>query len=552
VTGDSGRAGADPEEAITDPQSEVVRALADPAFHPDHPASVEHLQTHISHVFLAGPYVYKLKKPVHFPFLDARAAGRRRALCEDECRLNRRLAAPVYLGVRQITREHDGRLAFDGSGPAVEHLVWMRRLPVERMLDRLVEGGTADADALVRLAALLAEFHAAAPSGPTVAAHASPAALHRIWSDVLALAAPLIGGALSPAIHRILVDFGPSFIDGHASLLAARQDTRRIREGHGDLRAEHVCILDRPLSATQQLGPLAPGIYVIDCVEFSHALRCADVASDVAFLAMDMERLGRPDLAAVFVDGYVVSSGDHQLWTLLPFYCAYRACVRGAVDGLRAAEPEVQVKDRARAIARASRYFTLALRHAWRSRAPFVIACSGLSGTGKTTLATALADATGFMHLSTDVIRGRDAAQSGPAPYGVERYTSAARAAAYARLCEEAGAALAAGEGVVADATFMRRADRDLLVMTAATHGSRVLFLKCDAASEVIRGRLDARHGGPSDARWDTYLRQRAERDVLLADEPHQTIDTGREPGEALATALSIAWERFSSPSGPS
>jgi aminoglycoside phosphotransferase family enzyme/predicted kinase len=538
VNDDTGR---DPPEATTDPQSEVVRALADPAFHPDHPAAVEHLQTHISHVFLAGPFVYKLKKAVNFPFVDARTPERRRALCEDECQLNRRLAAPVYLGVRPITREHDGRLAFDGKGRAVEHVVWMRRLPAERMLDRLVEDRVADAGTLARLAALLAEFHAAAPSGPAVAAHASPAALQRIWADVLTLAAPLVGGPLSPAIHRILTEFVPAFIGSHAELLATRQAAHRIREGHGDLRAEHVCLLDRPLPSTKPLGPLAPGIYVIDCVEFSPALRCADVASDVAFLAMDLERLGRPDLAAAFVDAYVASSGDHELRTLLPFYCAYRACVRGAVEGLRSAESEVE--DRARAAVRVSRYFTLALRHAWRSRAPFVIACGGLSGSGKTTLAAALADATGFVHVSTDLLRRRGTPGTGPAPYGVERYTPAARAAVYAHLCEEAGAALAAGEGVVADATFIRPADRDLLATTAAAHGRPVLFLECDAAPEVIRRRLDARQGGPSDARWDTYLQQRAEREPLGPDEPHRRIDTGGEPGDALETVLPIAWD---------
>ena len=532
-----------PRQVTGDPQSEVVCALADPAFHPNHPAIVEHLQTHISHVFLAGPYAYKLKKAVRFPFVDARTPERRRALCEDECRLNRRLAAPVYLGVRPITRDRDGRLALDGCGSAVEHVVWMRRLPVERMLDRLVANGATDAGTLVRLAALLAEFHAAAPSGPAVAAHASPAALHGIWADVLALAAPLVGGPLSPAIHRILAEFGPTFIESHVDLLAMRQAAHRIREGHGDLRAEHVCILDRPLPSTQPLGPLAPGVYVIDCVEFSHALRCGDVASDVAFLAMDLERLGRPDLMATFVDAYAASSGDRGLRTLLPFYCAYRSCVRAAVEGLRAAEPEVEAEDRARAAARASRYFTLALRHAWRSRAPFVIACGGLSGSGKTTLATALADATGFVHLSTDVLRRRDDRSAGQGPYGVERYAPAARAAVYARLCEEAGAELATGDGVVADATFIRRADRDLLATTAAAHGCPVLFLECDAAPGVVRRRLDARHDGPSDARWDTYLRQRAEAERFGPDEPHRTIDTGGASGDVLEAVLPIAWE---------
>src|SRR5262249_58294665 len=145
--------------------------------------------------------------------------------------------------------------------------------------------------------------------GPSVAGHASPAALQRTWSDVLALAGPLVGGPLPRATHAILADFGPDFIARNSALLAIRQAAHRIREGHGDLRAEHVCLLDAPVPAAPPLAPLSPGIYVIDCVEFSYALRCADVASEVAFLAMDLERLGRPDLAAAFVEAYTAASG---------------------------------------------------------------------------------------------------------------------------------------------------------------------------------------------------------------------------------------------------
>src|SRR5262249_8488908 len=387
-----------------------------------------------------------------------------------------RLAAPIYLGVRRITREEDGRLALEGAGPAVEHVVWMRRLPADRMLDRLVEDGVADTVMLTRLAALLADFHAAAPAGPGVAAHASPEALRRRWTDVLALAAPLVGGPLPGAAHTIIADFGPDFIARHATLLVSRQAAHRIREGHGDLRAEHVCLLDVPVPATPPLAPLSPGTYVIDCVEFSQALRCADVASEVAFLAMDLERLGRPDLAATFIGAYAAASGDRELPTLQPFYCAYRACVRGAVDGLRAAEPEVEPAERARAAERAGRYFRLALQHAWRTRAPAVIACSGLSGSGKTALATALAEATGSSNLSTDVLRRRDTPSASPGAYGEDRYTPDARAAVYARLCEQVGVVLADGGGVVADATFLRRADREMLVAGAARPRAPVLF----------------------------------------------------------------------------
>src|SRR5262245_50527330 len=447
-----------------DGQAALVHALADPAFYPHRPARVDHVQSHISQVFLAGPYVYKLKKAARFPFLDAATPERRRSLCEDELRLNSHLAAPVYLSVLPITREPDGHLALDGVGPAVDRVVWMRRLPADSMLDRLVEAGMVDAATLGRLASLLADFHTSAPAGPGVAAHAAPEALLASWRHVLGLAAPLVGGALPASTHTTLASFGPAFLGTHDALLRARQTADRIREGHGDLRAEHVCIIDAPLEAEAPHAPLGPGIYVIDCVEFSHALRCNDVASEVAFLTMDLERLGRPDLAAAFVDAYVLASGDEQLRALLAYYGAYRACVRGAVEGLKAAEPEVDSTERAAAVTRARQYFALALRHAWRAQGPALVVCCGLSGSGKTALATALAEATGFAHLSTDLLR-REAPCAGPA-----RYAPAARAAVYARLCDEADATLAARGGVIADGTFIRRVDRGALAAVAARH----------------------------------------------------------------------------------
>ena len=255
-------------------QAALVRALADPTFYPHRPPRVEHVQTHISHVFLAGPYVYKLKKAVRFPFVDASTAARRGSLCEEELRLNWRLAVPIYLGVLPVTRERDGRLALGGNGAVVDRVVWMRRLPAERMLDRLVEDGAADAGMLGRLARLLADFHARAPDGPAVAAHATPEAVLGAWRQVLALAAPLVGGALPVATHTILASFGPAFLAQHDALLRRRHAAgHRIREGHGDLRAEHVCIIDTPAPAAPPDTPIAPGMYVVDCVEFSHALR---------------------------------------------------------------------------------------------------------------------------------------------------------------------------------------------------------------------------------------------------------------------------------------
>jgi hypothetical protein len=243
-----------------------------------------------------------------------------------------------------------------------------------------------------------------------------------------------------------------------------------------------------------------------------------------------------------FVDAYVVASGDRQLRVLLPFYCAYRACVRGAVEGLKSVEPEVELAERVAAAARARQYFARALHHAWEAQDPAVLVCCGLSGSGKTALAAALAEVTGFVHLSSDMLRKREPSGSSPAPYGTGGYTPAARAVVYARLCEAADAALAAGCGVVADATFIRRQDRKALAAVAARRGRPLLFLECEADPDTIRQRLDARRDGNSDARWPTHLRQREEREPFGPEEPHRTVDTARTLDDVLEEHLPAIW----------
>jgi aminoglycoside phosphotransferase family enzyme/predicted kinase len=524
-------------------QADIVLALLDPAFYPHRPARVEHVQTHISHVFLAGPYVYKLKKAVRFPFLDFSTPELRHHFCDEEVRLNRRLSPSVYLGVLPITHEADGRLGLEASGEVIDHVVWMRRLPAERILANLVQGGGASLDMMDTLARRLAAFHQGAPAGPQVAAHADPERLAARWRNVLSDAAPFAGTLLAAEDHEILTDFGPAFIRTHETLLRARQWAERIREGHGDLHAEHVCFVDAPVG-----DGLEPGIQIFDCIEFSEPLRCNDVAYETAFLAMDLESLERPDLARRLLAAYVVAADDPDVPLLVPFYACHLASVRGMVEGLKSAESEVAPPDREAAAARARRHFALALRYAWAAGGPVVIACTGLSGTGKTTLAAELARATGFVLLGTDTVRKRRAGLApgapAPAPYGTGLYTEDARAATYAALLAEVERTLEAGQGVIADATFIRRADRDRLARVARRQRRPYVFVACRAEEEVIRTRLAAREKGcaTSDARWETYLGQRARCEPLGADEPHVSVDTGDTPASARAMALRALW----------
>jgi aminoglycoside phosphotransferase family enzyme/predicted kinase len=529
---------------VTTTLDELVRALADPAFYAYRPAAVEHVQTHISHVFLAGPYVYKLKKPVSFSFLDFSTRDLRRHFCEEEVRLNRRLAPGVYLDVLPVTRAAGDGLRLGGEGEALEHVVWMRRLPAERMLVRLLAAGGVHPAMLEDLAVRLAAFHARAPAGPAIAAAADPDALRARWEDTVGYAAPFVGRLLAAEDHEILLDFGLSFLRRHETLLRARQEAGRIRDGHGDLHAEHVCFVDAPVPAAGAHPPLPPGVYVFDCIEFSPALRYNDVASEIAFLAMDLERLGHPDLASRFTAAYVAAAADPLIEPLLPFYACYRACVRGKVEGLKSDEPEVEPAERAAAAERARADFALALRYAWRAGDPAVIACCGLSGTGKTTLAGALAAATGFPVVSSDLVRTRGRAGTGaPAAYGEGLYTEAARDATYAALSAEVETALAAGRSVIADATFLRRAHRERLAAAARRRRAPCAFVECGAAEDAVRARLESRGAGSvSDARWETYLEQRRLREPFAPEEALVTVDTGGEVAAARRAALRALW----------
>jgi len=518
-----------------------VQALLDPHFYPHAPATVEHRETHISHVFLAGRYVYKLKKAVRLPFVDFSTLALRTHFCHEEVRLNRRLCPEVYLGVVPITHLADGSLRLDGEGDAVEHLVWMHRLPEDGMLPHALAAGRITTDLLEEFARTLVAFHAAVPVDAEVTAQAQPEVLRARWDEEIAALGAGIPELLPAEDHAVLADFGPTFLIHHETVLRARLGAGRIREGHGDLHGGNVCLVETP--------PPPAGLYAFDCLEFSRALRSTDVAAEVAFLTMDLEARGYPELAGTFARAYAEAAADADLPNLLPFYAAQRALIRAKVDALRLGQPDCTPAERADRVQRARQHLALAVRYAWASGAPVVIAVSGLSGTGKSALATALGDASGFAVVSTDSLRSRRG--SGPEVSAVDqgRYAPAARAAVYIQLATEVDAHLAAGRSVVADATFLQRGERERLQHVARTRSAAVMFVECHADEDTVRGRLEGRErrlpDAPpplTDARWDTYVAQRRHRDSFAANEPHRVVDTSANLAAARSQAIRLLW----------
>lgn len=496
----------------------MIVALSRPEIYPHHPRFVRLLQTHISYVLIAGAHVYKIKKPVRFSFLDFSTLERRRHFCHEEVRLNRRLAPDVYLGVVSICPDHTGyRFGDAGDSHAVEYAVHMRCLDDAQRLDQRLRAESVPRGLIDRIAERLVEFHAAAASSPEIAANGTAEAIWALLEDNYTSVRRFRGLAIEPDDDDTIQAFSRSFLKQNDTVLRERCASGRIRDCHGDLRADHVYATD----------PMV----IVDCVEFSDQFRWCDVASDLAFLAMDLDFRGRSDLSARLVDRYVEASGDSGIRSLLPLYQCYRAYVRGKVDVLRSIDPEATPDDRAAATAEARAHFELSYRYTW-TRSPAIVAIAGLSGSGKSALAELLARRTGFLHLNSDVIRKQLAGMNpGTRPDREQRtrlYSSEHSARTYARMRDDARDAVRAGGSVILDATFQRRADREALRAAINPVDVPLIWVECRCPAGVVRSRLAARgaaNSSPSDADWRIYLQQRRSYESFGADATVMALD---------------------------
>ncbi|MBO0720165.1 MAG: AAA family ATPase, partial [Blastocatellia bacterium] len=480
---------------------------------------VELKQTHISTLLLGRNHVMKLKKPVDFGFLDYTTLEKRLAACLDELRLNCRLCPQTYIGVGEI-REVDGELRFSGRrGRIVDYCVWMHRLPDERMLDRMVAEGTVGETVIDRIARRLSGFHATAVRGPEIDRWGSTAEIRHNWEENFEQTAPYVGRTISEKDYQSIKTWVDRYFKEKADLFERRVRERRIVDGHGDIRCESICVKD-------------DDICIYDCIEFNDRFRCGDIASEVAFLAMDLDARGRPDLGYYFTESYQQLNSDGDLFKLLPFYRCYRAYVRGKVLSFRLDEAEFSDAERRAASTRAAAYFELARRYASPLQYPAVIAVGGLSGTGKSSIARALAGELGLRVASSDAVRQSLFCDiKRPAAYGEGAYTAEASRLTYQKMFDLGRQLFAERNGVILDATFRRAEDLAVAQEMSKAAGARLLVIECILTPEQVRARLErrtARGEGNSDATWEIYLKQREEGESLSigAHHPQLIIDT--------------------------
>jgi len=509
---------------------ERLHALLYPRAYPHAVRAVDLIETHISWVLLTGRFAYKVKRPVHYPFIDLRAPEQRRLLCHEEVRLNRRFAPELYLGVRAI-RSRRGEARIGGSGRIIELAVKMRQFPRSQELDALLGARRIGPAELEAFGGELAGMHECLPRAQHGQewgrAAAQVAGIRRNAAECVRAAEALGGTAALRALQERL----EAWTDSAVTLLARRFAKGRVRECHGDLHAGNIVRLGA------RLRPF-------DCLEFDPALRWIDVADEVSFLLADLDARQRPLHAQAFLGGYLTTSGDYQACLLLPIFRAHRALVRAKVMAL-AASAAGTARAAVREARRGHERYLECAQRALAPQPPRLVLMSGLSGSGKTWLARRLAPVLGAVHVRSDIERKRLAglaplARSASAlAQGI--YGRKMTAAVHERLIECANDALAGGYTTIVDATFGVAAERARFRALAAQLGLPLHIVHCHAPEAVLERRIlerTRRAADPSEADLEVLRWQEAHFTPPALHEADVVLDAAQLPAAELARRI--------------
>lgn len=478
----------------------LIQALQDAALF-DHPVTgFTVIETHISWVLLTGPFAYKIKKPVNLGFCDFTSLEKRKFFCEEELRLNRRLAPELYAGIVPVTgTETAPRLA--GGGAAIEYAVKMVEFDQACRLDRVLASGGLENQHVDQLARELAEFHAAIPAAAPESSYGGPEAVIQAVRGTLKHcgSSGLAGWCEAEAKH-----LEPVF--------EARKASGFVREAHGDVHLANIALVDGR-------------VRIFDAIEFNPELRWIDVMSEIAFAVMDLEDRGRSGLALRLLNAYLELTGDYEGLRVFRFYEVYRALVRAKVAAIRLSQHDLTEKERAVVRREADGYLELARRFT-RTDAPRLLITHGVSGSGKTYGTQKILEEEGCIRLRTDVERkrlfGLKADESTPPSQRAEVYGPDATRRVYRRLLDLAWMILGAGYSVIVDGTFLKRGERDEFRALAESMAVPFTILVFEAPEEVLKERVAGRKDegrDASEADWAVVARQREWREPLAADE---------------------------------
>lgn len=524
----------DDSKTDADGIQELIKFLKSRESYPHAPDMVKHVQTHISNVFIAPPFVYKTKKRVDFGFLDYSTLEKRKYYCDQEVELNRRLCSEIYLGVEAVVSDGNQlklvpQKELTNEHHVVDYAVKMKLLDETWFLHSYIERGELSHEPLDRVADKLADFYDSQSPDASVAQYGNIEKIKFNTDENFEQTEQFVDDTIRSEAFNAIRYYTNLYLKHNETLFQKRVRENRIVDGHGDLHLEHI-----------HVSP--GGVCIYDCIEFSERLRYGDQAVDLAFFAMDLDYNEKWKESRYFIEQMSEKLDDPELASIIDFYKCYRAYVKGKVKSMKSAEDEVDEADREEAKRIARVYFNLALRYALIGTHPVILICMGRIGTGKSTLARSLGDVLNVEVYSSDKIRKELAGlplEERPADDIRKKiYSADMSRKTYGMLIEKAKDTIQNGRSVILDATFSTVTGRRNLIEELEKIGAEYLFIEAVAPDEIIKSRLKKRDESPtiSDARLEDFemLTERYDEPDEIEPGKLVSVDTGNELHETI------------------
>jgi hypothetical protein len=505
-------------------KSDLLDNIKYPSFYGKEVNSVKILQTHISYVALTGKYAYKIKKPVNFGFLDFSSLEKRKHFCEEELRLNRRLSPEIYLDVIPITKQKD-KLTLNGEGEIVEYALKMKEFPQEQIMSNLLKKGKINEEIIEKLCRLLVVFYKNFKNSKEINNYGKLESVKQNIDENFEQTESMIGKTIPKQTFDFIKSVNSDFFKRNKSIFEKRVDEGFIKDCHGDLHSGNIVVTKKDK------------IIIFDCIEFNKRFRFIDAASDIGFLAMDLDYLNWPYLSSFLIKSYMQKINDNILFEILNFYKSYRAYVRGKVTGFALQDKSISETENKKLTDIAKKYFELSKYYASlisiqiNTSKPILFVVSGMTGTGKSTLSGKIAVDYNAFYLNTDIVRkeieGIDKFEKHYDKPNTGLYSPEKINKIYKSVIEKASEILKQGKNVVIDATFQKRNHRDMANKIAEENNAIFLSILCTCPDSIAKKWLDERlkKKTVSDGRWEIYLSQKKTFENYLPSDTVISVD---------------------------